>query len=166
MLQDEGLDVDTLIGEVARRHNVLLAPDDPIFALLTLNELVVSRYVEVIVAKIDDARQLAAAERAETIATTKKVAESLITGGADYLVKEARNAGTDLASALTRAAAAERARIDEAARDTRRVIWWSAFAVAITASLLVGAFLASLALSVPKEQSLRRSFVTGTETSR
>jgi hypothetical protein len=35
-----GIDVKRLIGEVAARHRILLREDDPAFAIITLNELV------------------------------------------------------------------------------------------------------------------------------
>jgi hypothetical protein len=34
----------TLIGEVAKRHNALLGPNDPILVTLTLNELILEDY--------------------------------------------------------------------------------------------------------------------------
>jgi hypothetical protein len=34
------MDIKSLIGEVAARHNIRLEPDDPMFALVTLNQVV------------------------------------------------------------------------------------------------------------------------------
>lgn len=39
-------DARALIGEVARRHGITLRPDDPAFALVTLNQLVLEQAVE------------------------------------------------------------------------------------------------------------------------
>jgi hypothetical protein len=39
------LDTKALIGEVAARHGVTLKPDDPAFALVTLNHLVLEQAV-------------------------------------------------------------------------------------------------------------------------
>jgi len=37
-----GLDIERLIGEVARRHDLLLSRDDPIFVSVTLNEQILA----------------------------------------------------------------------------------------------------------------------------
>ena len=36
-------DVMALIGEVAARHGITLRPDDPVFALVTVNQLVLEQ---------------------------------------------------------------------------------------------------------------------------
>ena len=36
-------DVNALIGEVAARHGITLRPDDPAFALVTVNQLVLEQ---------------------------------------------------------------------------------------------------------------------------
>jgi hypothetical protein len=41
-----------LIAEVAARHNVILKPDDPAFALITMNQLILDGAVEVVHEKI------------------------------------------------------------------------------------------------------------------
>ena len=38
-------DREALIAEVAKRHKILLDPDDPAFALITINEIVLSRAI-------------------------------------------------------------------------------------------------------------------------
>ena len=37
--------VQDLIGEVAKRHNVLVDPSDPVFIAVTLNELLLEEHV-------------------------------------------------------------------------------------------------------------------------
>ena len=39
-------EIHRLIGEVAKRHRIILAPGDPLFVMLTLLELVTGRYLE------------------------------------------------------------------------------------------------------------------------
>ena len=38
--------IERITAEVAKRHKVLLTPDDPIFITATLNELLIERYLE------------------------------------------------------------------------------------------------------------------------
>jgi hypothetical protein len=40
------IDVQQVIAEVARRHRIMLYPDDAIFAVVTINELVLERTVQ------------------------------------------------------------------------------------------------------------------------
>jgi hypothetical protein len=45
-------DIERLIGDVAKRHNLLLRPDDPLLITVTLNELLLGRALERIEAAI------------------------------------------------------------------------------------------------------------------
>lgn len=42
---ESGLDKERIIQEIARRHRILLSPDDPIFAALAMNDVVLSAYI-------------------------------------------------------------------------------------------------------------------------
>lgn len=66
------MDVQQLIGEVARRHNVLVTPEDPIFVAVTLNELLLAQHVQELQAAVEAAtRAAAAASFAEAKAATR-----------------------------------------------------------------------------------------------
>jgi hypothetical protein len=57
-MPEEYLDVERLIAEIAKRHGVLLNRGDAAFALVTMNELVLERYMHEIEAKVRDASGL------------------------------------------------------------------------------------------------------------
>lgn len=131
-------EIKRLIGEVAKRHKILVAHDDPSFLFLTLLELVSSRHLEKsdgILAMRGEAL-LDALERAAGAAKT--TGEQLITAAADYVAKQTRSSVAELTEALTRAAAAERAKIDLTAKDARRVLWVSSCAAVAVLSILIG----------------------------
>ena len=46
--KDHSIDVQRLIAEVASRHDLLLKPDDPAIALVTMNELVLEESIDII----------------------------------------------------------------------------------------------------------------------
>jgi hypothetical protein len=46
-----------LIAEVAKRHKILLDPDDPAFALITINEIVLSRAIAIVEATLEEMEQ-------------------------------------------------------------------------------------------------------------
>jgi hypothetical protein len=50
-------DREALIAEVAKRHKILLDPDDPAFALITINEIVLSRAIAIVEAKLNETEQ-------------------------------------------------------------------------------------------------------------
>ena len=89
------MDVEVLIGEVARRHNILISPDDPIFATVTLNELVLAHVLE-------QQRQALAESQAQIERTTtqqteavKRLGERLVTAAAEHLAAQVRMAIED-----------------------------------------------------------------------
>ena len=90
------MDVQHLIGEVARRHNVLVDPGDPIFVAVTLNELLVAEYVgavEMALARAEKTARVASREQAEQ---ARQAAEQLITDAAKQLGEQMRAAGSAL----------------------------------------------------------------------
>jgi hypothetical protein len=46
--ENESIDIQRLIGEVAGRHRLLLKPDDPALALVTMNELILKDSLEAV----------------------------------------------------------------------------------------------------------------------
>ena len=66
------VDVKLLIGEVASRHGILLREDDPAFAIVTLNQLVLEAIANDLVQKVKDlvGEFNNAAERVQTRAGT------------------------------------------------------------------------------------------------
>ncbi len=92
-----------LIGEVAKRHHLLLSEDDPVLVTLTLNELILTRAIAQIQAHIEACKEQTSIAAAEHIAASKALAEDIITAGAAYLAGELR-AAVDEAKAVLGAA--------------------------------------------------------------
>jgi hypothetical protein len=147
MLQEPALDVGQLIGEVAKRHNILLGTDEPYFIMLTLNELVVSRYVEFILRHIEAVRDQTAIDRADQLEAAKKLGESIVTAAAEYVASQHRASVTEHSDALARAATIEQYTIEAQARSARKVIFWSAVIAGLTGCVFLGAVLASWVLA-------------------
>jgi hypothetical protein len=98
-------DVKELIGEVAKRHHILLSEDDPVLVTLTLNELILTRAILEIEAHIQACKEQASIAAAEHIAASKALAEDIVTAGAAYLVGELRAAVAEATAALGEAVA-------------------------------------------------------------
>ena len=89
-------DREALIAEVAKRHKILLDPDDPAFALITINEIVLSRAIAIVEAKLDAMEQQFAQISGKQTETAKAIGEAIITAGAAYVAERFKDAGADL----------------------------------------------------------------------
>lgn len=100
---------DRLTGPI--RHNVLLNPNDPILATVTLHDLILGRYVEVLSAQNEGHQKALSAALAEHVEQSKTIGGRIITDAADYVSRQVREAVT---SALTDTASKIRADLDAA----------------------------------------------------
>ena len=89
-------DREALIAEVAKRHKILLDPDDPAFALITINEIVLSRAIGIVEAKLAIMEQRLAQISEKQAEAAKAIAEAIITAGAAYVSERLKDAGGDL----------------------------------------------------------------------
>lgn len=82
------IDFDEIRKEVAIRHNVLLDKDDPVLVTVTLNELILKQYINLL------NKQYAAANRDITISLqqhidqSKKTAGKIITDASNYVSEQ------------------------------------------------------------------------------
>ncbi|NNM59266.1 MAG: hypothetical protein HKM04_05575 [Legionellales bacterium] len=84
------MEINELIQEVAKRHHVILNPSDPIFATVTLNELVLAGYLEKMQSMLDVSQDKTAASCAEQITTSKVMAEKLVTQTSTYVTENVK----------------------------------------------------------------------------
>ncbi|MFT0549122.1 conjugal transfer protein TraM [Allopusillimonas ginsengisoli] len=86
------IDFDEIRKEVAVRHNVLLGKDDPILVTVTVNDLVLSHYAELVNQKAtENSRELSLALQ-QQLQQSKEIGGKVITDAADYVAKQAREA--------------------------------------------------------------------------
>lgn len=85
---------DELRKEVAIRHNVLLGQDDPILVTVTINELVLSRYLEKASAEYADANRTLTVSLQQQVDQSKETAGKVITEAATYVREQVRQAVT------------------------------------------------------------------------
>jgi len=147
------LDLNELRKIVAIKHNVLLSPDDPILVTLTLNELVLGRYLELVNQHSEDAERRLASAIAEQLAAARASAGAIITDAADYVETQVRQSvhaavleadrqvQQHLADAQT--ASREIAQAGEATKSAKTIAVLSAVSagfcaiIAITAAIMV-----------------------------
>ena len=141
-------DPKDLIAEVARRHQVLLAPGDPIFVTVTLNEAIVARAVERVAGLLDAAADQMSAATAQQREASKEEAAALVTGAAVYLVQQAEKAADELATRLRQEVGAEVARLHAVADRAERATRVAVCAAAASATGIAGIVLALVASSL------------------
>jgi hypothetical protein len=133
---DPRQDIQSLIGEVAKRHSILIRPDDPAFVILTLNELWLERFTQRIETALENSQDQMTAQAVQQRETAKLLAEQAITGGADYVANTARAAIDEFRTV----AAGELAALRQAAADTQRerhgVLW--AVALLLAVAVIIG----------------------------
>ncbi len=124
---------ERLIGEVAKRHDLLLSRDDPVLVTVTLNELILAEALAQLRASLDAASESIAGSAARHIEASKLVAEQLITAAADYVANEVRAAAVDIGMGGKATPPAEALAYPGASS-----LAWTAAAIAIAAACISG----------------------------
>jgi ribulose kinase len=93
-------DREALIAEVAKRHKILLDPDDPAFALITINEIVLSGAIATVEGKLEAMEQRLAQISEKQAEAAKAIGEAIITAGAAYVAERLKDAGADLSEKI------------------------------------------------------------------
>jgi len=140
------MNVQDLIGEVAKRHNVLVDPQDPVFVAVTLNELLLAEHVQKVQAALDRAEQVQAHASSRHLETVRLTAAHLIADSSKHVADQVRMAGSAVRGQLQHVARelvlAAEAAADEAARQRRASQWAAAVAIGC-ACLVIGMAVAS-----------------------
>jgi VIT1/CCC1 family predicted Fe2+/Mn2+ transporter len=135
------MNVQDLIGEVARRHNVLVDPEDPVFVAVTLNELLLAEHVQNVQAALDRAEQATQGATNRHLEKVRSAASALFADSSKHLAEQVRGAGSALRAqfqdVIRELALATAAAATEAARQRRAAEWAAAVAIGC-ACLVVG----------------------------
>jgi tRNA uridine 5-carbamoylmethylation protein Kti12 len=134
-----------LIGEVAKRHNVLVDPDDPILIVMTLNEILFADYVQKMQAAVEREQKSAVLATNQTIENAKRLASQIVSGGAAYVSEHVRVAGAALRKELERLVRESRQSAQKAMADAarhRKVSQWAAVVAIACAGMTLGLALA------------------------
>ena len=123
------MDIDALRAAVAKKHNILLSPDDPILLTVHLNEMLLAEMLANMKSITTESRNDSIAAVAHQVDVAKRAAATLITQTAGYVAGEIQR---QVKSALEEST--ERA--SEARRLTERARTWALLGAA--ASVIAG----------------------------
>ncbi|ELU7788565.1 conjugal transfer protein TraM [Salmonella enterica] len=136
------LDFDDIRKEVAIRHNVLLGEDDPILVTVTVNELVLGRYLDLISDQYDEANRTLTLTLQQQVEQSKETAGKIITDAANYVSDQTRQA---VAEAVKEAGKELRQQVAEVKTASREAVASGRDAQVAKNSATVAAVLAGVA---------------------
>ena len=146
-MEQAHFDREALIAEVAKRHKILLDPDDPAFALITINEIVLSRAIAIVEARLKEMEQRLAQISAQQTETAKAIGEAIITAGASYVAERLKDAGADLIEKVRTGAGLDQGKQQPGSQRSDRTICCYGTMTAAFAAGILAASLCCLALS-------------------
>lgn len=84
------IDFEEIRKQIAIKHNVLLDKDDPILVTITINEIVLSRYLDLVTERYNDASRDLTIALLHQQEESKRIAEKIITEASDYVSNQVR----------------------------------------------------------------------------
>lgn len=136
--------IEDLVGIVARKHAILLKPDDPAFVLVTIFEESARATVAAMTVRLEMAQHAITATAVEQKDAARAIGERIINEGSAHVARRMAEAGEEAAAGLAQAVIAQLAPTLDAINNA------TAAATAIQAKAKIGQRLAygSAAVSV------------------
>jgi hypothetical protein len=142
-MSDTSININAVIDEVARRHKIRLAPDDPILATVTINEHVHKVFSDHLERLVEGVSNQATDRLAAQIETAKGSASKLVNDAgawsAENLKAASKSAAEDIKSAVASALSTVQADIAAARRAKTVAIWAAVVALVVGGAFLGGA---------------------------
>lgn len=147
------IDIDTIIDEVARRHKIRVAPDDPILASVTATEIVHKLFAEHLktlcegvanqntdrlAAQIETGRREIAAEMETAKGAVSKLINDAGAWSVTNLKQASSGAAKDIRTTVTAALATVQADIDAARKAKVVAVWAAGLAILVGGACLGG----------------------------
>ena len=133
----DSLEIERLIGEVARRHDLLLSRDDPVLITVTLHELLLERAFSRLQEALIEAEGRAVTLAAAQTEVAGDIASRLITAAAGYVDQEiraaAKNASAEIAAVL-RDSLRQVKKIEVTTGEAARKAWRAGFLAVMAAT--------------------------------
>lgn len=147
------MDIKAVIDEVARRHNIRLAADDPILTTVTVTEIIHSVFLEHLkglvtevsnqatdrlAAQIETGRREVASQNDAAKAAASKLVNDAGSWSAERLKQASSGAASDIVAAVTNGLATMQADVSAAKQARRVAVLAAAFTVGVSAVVLGG----------------------------
>jgi glycine/D-amino acid oxidase-like deaminating enzyme len=151
-MSETAININAIIDEVAKRHHIRLAADDPVLATVTVTEIIhklfaehLSRLVEGVAdqatdrlaAQIETARREVAAQTDASKAIASKLINDAGAWSGDQLKRASEGVAEDIRSAVSSALTTIQSDI-RAARSARQIAVWAAAVALVVGALFLG----------------------------
>lgn len=143
------IDIEHIRAEIARKHKVIIADNDPVLATVLINEMVLQNYLDLASEGYEEANRLLSVAIAQQAEDAKGTAAKLINDSADFAAGKIRDAaeiamrelGVGLREQVMAAQAAARSsrEINQQVKTAGRGIWVAVGLAAISAAASIGA---------------------------
>ncbi|MCD2514651.1 hypothetical protein [Comamonas endophytica] len=143
------IDFDEIRKELAIRHNVLLGKDDPILVTVTLNELVLKQYLDLVESQYAETSKELTVILQQHVEQSKQTAGKIITEASNYVSEQVHKSmestlqqvTTELKKDIQSAMNLQRRSLASAveAQSFRKAAYISAITAGVSALIAVGA---------------------------
>lgn len=143
------IDIEHIRAEIARKHKVIIADNDPVLATVLINEMVLQSYLDLASEGYEEANRLLSVAIAQQAEDAKGTAAKLINDSADFAAAKIRDAaeiamrelGVGLREQVAAAQTAARSsrEINQQVKTAGRGIWIAVGLAAISAAASIGA---------------------------
>jgi hypothetical protein len=135
------VDRESLIGDVAKRHGVLLDASDPIFVMLAIHERMMNECIERVTLTVGEAQERAIAASAQQLENAKRAAGEIARRVGHEAGEQVRSAGAQLGAVMREQVEAMRQEVTVMKRE-RRIAQWCAVGAAGGAFVALGSVIA------------------------
>ncbi|EGN2600683.1 conjugal transfer protein TraM [Salmonella enterica] len=145
------IDIEHIRAEIARKHKVIIADNDPVLATVLINEMVLQRYLDLASEGYEEANRQLSIAIAQQTDEAKGTAAKLINDSADFAASKIRDAAEiamrelgvglreQLAAALDAAKSAQT--INQEVKTAKRGIWFAVCLAAVAAAASIGSMI-------------------------
>jgi vacuolar-type H+-ATPase subunit H len=134
------MDRETLIGIVEQKHHFRIDPNDPVFVLATISEIILHEAREELKTIIGEALARTAAANAQTEAASREKAEAIVTKAGEWAAERIREAGEAAAARVL--TDAQKLQVQSAITSQR--IWRATLAAVVCSLAALAAALSAL----------------------
>jgi hypothetical protein len=131
-------EVQELIAAVAKKHKLVLGHDDPVLVTVSLNELLLARYLEKVTAAMNAAEGRIAASAAQHVEAATAIARQIVTGAGDYVAERAKAAILETQNALATDNEKQKIELQGMVRAVRKAAAVVLASVSLAAGICIG----------------------------
>lgn len=117
------IETQVLIQEIQKKHQITLKPDDPVFVAVTLNELLLSQYLEKFQALLEEQNRLVASEGIERLNQASAMGSEMINRSLEALSQALEESSNQVANQVIALIDRNSKQVDQEIKMARKMHW-------------------------------------------